>query len=126
MKVTGFDHLVLTVCSIEETVAFYERALGFRTEVFGAGRIALHFGDCKLNLHGPDSAIGLKAVAPAPGSVDVCFLVEDVSEAERHLRSIGVEVIEGPGERAGARGPMTSIYLRDPDENLIELSTYKD
>ena len=126
MKVTGFDHLVLTVRSIDATVAFYERALGFRREVFGAGRIALRFGDCKLNLHGPGNDIALKAAAPAPGSVDVCLLVEDVAAAEQHLRGIGVDIIEGPGERNGACGAMTSIYLRDPDDNLIELSTYKD
>jgi catechol 2,3-dioxygenase-like lactoylglutathione lyase family enzyme len=121
------DHLVLTVRDIDATCAWYERALRMRVETFGAGRVALRFGSQKINLHRAGYEWEPKADHPLPGSADLCFVtslpIENVIE---HLRSCDVALIEGPVERTGALGPMQSIYLRDPDGNLIELSNYPD
>jgi catechol 2,3-dioxygenase-like lactoylglutathione lyase family enzyme len=121
------DHLVLTVRDIDATCAWYERALRMRVETFGAGRVALLFGSQKINLHRAGYEWEPKADHPLPGSADLCFVtslpIENVIE---HLRSCDVALIEGAVERTGALGPMQSIYLRDPDGNLIELSNYPD
>lgn len=127
MKVIGFDHLVLTVASIERTVAFYTRALGMTHEVFGPGkRSALRFGPHKINLHQADNMFEPKAERPQPGSGDLCLLVDDFDGIEGQLAAAGVPILLPPSERTGARGTLQSIYLRDPDGNLVELSTYKD
>lgn len=123
MRVLRLDHLVLTVASIPATVSFYE-ALGFRAVTFGASRTALAFGEQKINLHQADRMFEPKATRPTPGSADLCFVVEDLTTAEARLRELGVEVEAGPVPRTGARGPISSIYIRDPDGNLIELSEY--
>jgi catechol 2,3-dioxygenase-like lactoylglutathione lyase family enzyme len=121
------DHLVLTVRDIDATCAWYERALRMRVETFGAGRVALRFGSQKINLHRAGYEWEPKADHPTPGSADLCFVtslpIENVIE---HLRSCDLALIDGPVERTGALGPMQSIYLRDPDGNLIELSNYPD
>lgn len=125
MKITGLDHLVLTVASIERTCAYYERVFGMRREIFAGGRSALTFANQKINLHEAGAEFEPKARHPAPGSADLCFIVDDVAAAQSRLESQAVEVIEGPVPRTGARGPILSIYCRDPDGNLIELSQYK-
>lgn len=124
MRIKSLDHLVLTVASIEQTCEFYQRVLGCGREIFAGGRTALTFGDQKINLHEAGREFQPRARLATPGSGDLCFLVDDFSDAQRHLRNENVEIIEGPVERTGARGTLNSIYCRDPDGNLIELSTY--
>lgn len=127
MKVIGFDHLVLTVASIERTVAFYTRALGMTHEVFGPEkRSALRFGAHKINLHQADNMFSPRAEHPAPGSGDICLLVDDFDGIEAQLAANGVPILVPPSERTGARGKLKSIYIRDPDGNLVELSMYAD
>ena len=125
MRVQAIDHIVLTVASIERTAAFYRRVLGMEHVTFGPNnRSALRFGHQKINLHEGGHEFEPRAARPWPGSADVCFLVDDLAEAEAHLRSCGVDIVAGPGPRAGAQGEIRSVYVRDPDGNLIELSTY--
>ena len=127
MRVIGIDHFVLTVASIERTVAFYTRALGMTVEVFGPmQRTALRFGPHKINLHQADNTFDPKAQHPTMGSGDLCFLVDDLAGAEAQLQAAGVPMLVERSTRAGARGPITSIYVRDPDLNLVELSVYQD
>ncbi len=117
------DHLVLTVRDLEATCAFYETALGMRRESFGQGRTALHFGRQKINLHKADREFEPKARKPTPGSADLCFLAATpIAEIVAHLETRGIAIEEGPVARTGALGPITSVYLRDPDGNLIEVS----
>lgn len=119
------DHLVLTVADIDKTIDFYTRVLGMRDITFGAGRRALTFGTSKINLHLAGHELEPKAARPTPGSADLCLIVEDSPEQIlAQLRTAGVPVEEGPVDRTGATGPIRSIYLRDPDANLIELSSY--
>lgn len=126
MQVTGLDHLVLTVASIETTCGFYEKVLGMRRETFAGGRVALKFGAQKINLHEKGREFDPKARNATCGSADLCLLVSiaDFKGAADHLAAHGVEIIEGPITRTGANGPITSLYLRDPDGNLIEISCY--
>lgn len=127
MRVIGFDHLVLTVASIERTVAFYCGALGMTRETFGPQqRTALRFGPHKINLHQVDNTFDPKAERPTAGSADLCLLVDDIDGARAHLVAAGVPILVELSTRAGARGPISSIYVRDPDQNLIELSAYQD
>jgi catechol 2,3-dioxygenase-like lactoylglutathione lyase family enzyme len=122
MRIRAVDHLVLTVADIDVTVAFYER-LGMRGETFGYGRRALRFGEQKLNLHQAGAEFEPHALRPVPGSADLCFLVEDsLDEVARLLAQAGVPIELGPVERAGAVGPIASLYVRDPDGNLVELA----
>ena len=122
LRVRALDHLVLTVTDIEATVAFYE-ALGMTRVRFGEGRVALAFGGQKINLHQAGAEIAPHAAHPRPGSADLCFLVEgDVAGLSAHLAEAGLSVELGPVPRTGAQGPLTSVYLRDPDGNLVELS----
>ncbi|HQT30470.1 MAG TPA: VOC family protein [Thiobacillus sp.] len=123
MEFEAIDHVVLTVRDIPASVAFYTRVLGMREEVFGEGRRALAFGRCKLNLHQAGREFEPKAAHPAPGAVDLCLLARtSISDIERHLAAHGVAIEQGPIERSGAQGPLLSVYVRDPDGNLIELS----
>ncbi len=127
MSVVVLDHLVLTVADIEETVAFYRDVLGMLREEFrgadGSPRVALSFGSQKINLHAEGGAIEPRAARPVPGSADLCFLTDVPLETwQEHFDAHGVLVIDGPVERAGATGPITSLYVRDPDGNLIEVS----
>jgi catechol 2,3-dioxygenase-like lactoylglutathione lyase family enzyme len=122
VRIRSLDHIVLTVANPEATISFYER-LGMRREEFGDGRLALRFGDQKVNIHQAGRAIQPHARRPTPGSADVCLLVEgSLDAAERELEQAGVAFELGPVERAGATGPIRSLYLRDPDGNLVELS----
>ena len=127
MKVIGLDHFVLTVASIEKTVDFYCRGLGMTRELFGPQqRTALRFGPHKINLHQVDNTFDPKAVYPTMGSADLCFLVDDIDAVEAHLAACEIPILVQRSTRTGARGPITSIYVRDPDQNLVELSAYQD
>lgn len=127
MKIDRLDHLVLTVRDIGVTCEFYSRVLGTEVVTFGAGRKALQFGRQKINLHERGKEFDPKAANPTPGSGDLCFITEaPLQQAMEHIRSCGVEIIEGPVRRTGAVGPIDSIYIRDPDGNLVEVSNYPD
>jgi catechol 2,3-dioxygenase-like lactoylglutathione lyase family enzyme len=124
--IRSLDHLVLTVADIDRTCAFYQ-ALGMRRTTFAGGRVALAFGRQKINLHQAGAEFEPKAAHATPGSADLCFLVErPVAEIAAALAAKGLSVIEGPVRRTGARRPLLSLYLRDPDGNLIELSNELD
>ncbi|XP_026704579.1 glyoxalase domain-containing protein 5 [Athene cunicularia] len=119
------DHLVLTVKSIEDTVAFYSKVLGMEVVTFKGNRKALHFGNQKFNLHEAGKEFEPKARRPVPGSADICLITQvPLEQLLDHLKACGVIIEEGPVARTGAMGPITSIYFRDPDENLIEVSRY--
>lgn len=119
------DHLVLTVADVEASVLFYQRALRLDEVRFADGRVALAFGSQKINLHPSGSAIEPRALHPKPGSADLCFVSSlPIDEMIEHPRACEVPVNCGPVARTGAIGPMMSVYLRDPDGNLIELAVY--
>ena len=121
--ITGLDHLVLTVRDLAATVAFYRDGLGMELRSFGDGRQALHFGRQKINLHLQGHEFEPKAQQPTPGAADLCFLTDQPLDAVTdRLGALGHAVIEGPVRRTGASGPITSIYVRDPDGNLIEIA----
>lgn len=121
--ITSLDHLVLTVADIEATCAFYRRVLGFGVETFGEGRVALTFGSQKINLHQAGREFDPYAKVPQPGSGDLCFLTDTpIEDVKAHVEDCDVAVLMGPVQRTGATGPILSIYLRDPDGNLIEVA----
>jgi catechol 2,3-dioxygenase-like lactoylglutathione lyase family enzyme len=123
MEISKLDHLVLTVTDIELTASFYMSVLGMKKEVFGDGRIALKYGSQKINLHQLGKEFEPKANRPVPGSADLCFITQmPLNAAMAHVKSCGVEIIEGPVKRTGANGPLRSFYFRDPDHNLIEVA----
>ena len=127
MKVEQLDHLVLPVSDIESIAHFYTTHLGMEKRTFGEGRVALHFGDQKINLHPAGWDYEPKAKVSVAGTADLCFLVsEPVESLHADLIEGEIEVIEGPVERTGASGRILSIYIRDPDGNLIELSNPVD
>lgn len=122
MTIHHLDHLVLTVRDLDATCAFY-RQLGMEVITFGAGRTALRFGDQKINLHPVAAPIAPHAAQPVAGSADLCFIVTgSVDELIAHLQTCRIPILEGPVKRTGATGPIVSVYCRDPDGNLIELS----
>ncbi|HEV8672252.1 MAG TPA: VOC family protein [Candidatus Limnocylindria bacterium] len=123
MRVQRIDHVVLTVADLDRTIDFYQRALGMTAVSFGAGRRALAFGDQKLNLHQAGREFEPKARQPTPGAIDLCFTTDvPLDEVAAHLHSCSVEIELGPVEKIGARRPLRSLYFRDPDGNLIEVS----
>ena len=125
IKIDRIDHFVLTVVDMDATIRFYTEILGMTEATFNAGRKALTFGQSKINLHLAGHEFEPKAGTPTPGSADLCLIVEgDIGTIERQLGSAGIRIEVGPVEKIGALGPMLSIYIRDPDRNLIELSTY--
>ena len=125
MHIERLDHLVLTVADIERTCAFYTQVLGMEVVHFGEGRTALRFGQQKINLHPADNIPGLVANTPTPGSADLCFITSvPLAEVMAHLEVCGVPIVAGPGPRAGAIGTIQSVYIRDPDLNLVEISNY--
>jgi catechol 2,3-dioxygenase-like lactoylglutathione lyase family enzyme len=124
MRIDRLDHLVLTVADIDATCAFYARVLGMDVVAFGNGeRIALAFGRQKINLHASGHEFEPKADKPSPGSADLCFITPvPLTDVVAHLHAEAVPIIEGPVRRTGATGPILSVYFRDPDRNLIEVS----
>ena len=123
MTLEKLDHLVLPVSDIDAIAMFYTTYLGMEKRVFGENRVALHFGDQKINLHPAGWDYEPKARVSVAGTADLCFIVsEGVESLQTKLVQLGVEIIEGPVVRTGATGPLRSIYIRDPDGNLIELS----
>lgn len=125
MKIDAIDHLVLTVKDIDATCAFYGKALGMKVVTFGEGRKALAFGSQKINLHQQGKEIDPKAHRPMPGSGDVCLVTSvPLAEVMAHLKACGVALIDGPVRRTGAVGTLLSVYFRDPDLNLVEVSNY--
>ncbi|HSB79774.1 MAG TPA: VOC family protein [Candidatus Methylomirabilis sp.] len=126
MQLARLDHLVLTVRNLDVSVDFYVRVLGMSLQTFDKDRKALRFGSQKINLHESGKEFEPKAHHPTPGSADLCFVVETpLPEVVDHVRGQGGEILLGPVQRTGAEGPMESVYLRDPDGNLIELSRYR-
>lgn len=119
------DHIVFTVTNIDKTVEFYTRVLGMKEETFGPGRKALIFGKQKINLHQKGKEFEPKALQPTIGAMDICLISEKpLEEIITWLKECKVEITEGPVERTGAIGKIRSVYFRDPDQNLIEVSNY--
>jgi catechol 2,3-dioxygenase-like lactoylglutathione lyase family enzyme len=125
MKILKIDHLVLTVKDIDKTCEFYNQVLGMEVITFGEGRKALHFGEQKINLHEVGKEFEPKAKSPMSGTADLCFITDvPLLDVIDHLDNYAAPIEEGPVKRTGALGPITSIYIRDPDDNLIEISNY--
>lgn len=123
LQIKALDHLVLTVRSIEASLAFYTTILGLEAEIFGENRHALTFGTQKINLHQAGSEFEPKADRPTPGSADLCFLTDTPLDfIIAHLEKQAIAICQGPIRRTGATGPLLSIYIRDPDQNLIEIA----
>lgn len=124
-KIKSLDHLVLTVKDIEKSVEFYTKVLGMEKEVFKGNRVALKFGHQKINLHELGKEFEPKAFNVKEGSADLCFISDSsVEKFKEYIESLGIEIIEGPIKRTGATGEIISIYIRDLDGNLIEISNY--
>jgi catechol 2,3-dioxygenase-like lactoylglutathione lyase family enzyme len=126
MNVKAIDHIVLTVKDIDATCSFYVQVLGLSTTTFGGGRKALMFGVQKINLHQHEQEFEPKAKNPTPGSADLCFITAiPIPQVTEHLSACGVEILDGPVQRTGAMGgAIMSVYIRDPDGNLVEVSNY--
>lgn len=123
--IASLDHLVLTVKSIDDTVRFYTEVLGMEIETFAEGRVALKFGSQKINLHQLGSEFEPKADNPTAGPADICLITSmPIHDVLEHVKSKEINIIEGVVPRTGATGPIQSIYFRDPDKNLIEVSSY--
>jgi catechol 2,3-dioxygenase-like lactoylglutathione lyase family enzyme len=123
--IVGFDHFVLTVRDMPKSIAFYRDVLGMRLESFAQGRVALRFGRHKINLHQAGAEIAPHAEHPLPGSADFCLITkEPLDVAAAHLKRAGISILEGPVRRTGALGPIHSLYVRDPDQNLVEIAGY--
>ena len=123
ISIKSIDHFVLTVKSIDMTVEFYQRVLGMSVETFGEGRVALCFGSQKINLHQAGKEFEPKAQKPTSGSGDFCLLTDaPIVNVVEYLNACGVKIEDGPIERTGATGPIISVYFRDPDMNLVEVS----
>lgn len=125
MRINHIDHIVLTVANIDKTIKFYTQIMGFEVITFGDNRKALAFGNQKINLHQKDHEFEPKAERPTPGSADLCFITQtDIHDVLEELKQKHIEIIEGIVDRTGAVGKIKSIYFRDPDQNLIEVSNY--
>lgn len=126
ISIVALDHLVLTVASIDATTAFYERVLGMRAEIFESGGIARHalrFGRQKINLHEVGHVVDPHVRHATPGSADLCLLTETpIADVVAHLERCGVDLVAGPVRRTGAVAKLESVYLYDPDENLVEVA----
>jgi len=126
LAIDRIDHIVLTCHDVERTVAFYEKALGMQPVTFAGGRRGLAFGRQKFNLHQSGREFEPKALKPGPGAIDLCLItLTPLEDAIAHLEACGVAIIQGPVEKTGATGPILSVYFRDPDGNLVEVSNYR-
>lgn len=127
MHIDRLDHLVLTVADIDRTCRFYQQALGFEVVTFRGNRKALSFGRQKINLHQLGHEFEPKALRPTAGSADLCLIAATpLDQVMEELRAAGIAIEEGPVERTGALGAIRSVYIRDPDQNLIEISNYPE
>jgi catechol 2,3-dioxygenase-like lactoylglutathione lyase family enzyme len=125
IRLTRLDHFVLTVSSVEAAAEFYARVLGFDVDRYAGGRIALRSGALRINLHDSDHAPDRRAASPGIGAADFCYEVAGPIDAVvKHLGECNVTIEEGPVPRNGSKGQMISVYFRDPDGNLVELSVY--
>jgi catechol 2,3-dioxygenase-like lactoylglutathione lyase family enzyme len=125
IAIDRIDHIVITAHDVERTLDFYSRVLGMEPITFAGGRRGLAFGRQKINLHQAGREYEPKALKPNPGSMDLCFITETpLDDVIAQLKAQGVAIAEGPVPKTGALGPMTSVYFRDPDGNLIEVSNY--
>jgi catechol 2,3-dioxygenase-like lactoylglutathione lyase family enzyme len=125
MRIDRIDHIVITAFDVERTIDFYSKVMGMEAITFAGGRRGLAFGRQKINLHQSGREFEPKALKPMPGSMDLCFITETpLEQVIGHLKSHGVVIAQGPVEKTGALGPMMSVYFRDPDGNLIEVSNY--
>jgi catechol 2,3-dioxygenase-like lactoylglutathione lyase family enzyme len=125
LKIDRIDHVVLTVFDVERTLDFYSRVLGMEAVTFAGGRRGLAFGRQKFNLHQAGREFEPKALKPAPGTMDFCLITETpLADVIESLKSQGVAIIQGPVDKTGAMGPIVSVYFRDPDGNLVEVSNY--
>ncbi len=121
--IKSLDHVVLTTSVPDRCIAFYTEVLGMQLERYGAGRIAFRFGEQKFNVHVPGFDASIKARHPTPGSLDLCFLADcPLEEVIARLQQHNIPIEEGPVVRTGARFPIRSVYVRDPDDNLVEIS----
>ncbi len=121
--IKSIDHIVLATGELDKCLAFYTQVLGMQLERFGEGRIALRFGEQKFNVHPPGFEAAIKARTPTPGSLDLCLLADcPLEDVIARLKQHNVAIEEGPSIRTGARFPIRSVYVRDPDHNLIEIS----
>ena len=124
-SIDRIDHIVLTVADVERSLEFYGCVLGMEPITFAGGRRGLSFGRQKLNLHQAGREFEPKALKPGPGAIDLCFISPTpLADVLAHLKDHGIHVIQGPVEKTGALGPMQSVYFRDPDGNLVEVSNY--
>jgi catechol 2,3-dioxygenase-like lactoylglutathione lyase family enzyme len=125
IAIDRIDHIVLTAFDVQRTLDFYSKVLGMEPITFAGGRRGLAFGRQKINLHQAGREFEPKALKPVPGALDLCFITQTpLEEVMTQLREHGVAIAEGPVPKTGALGPMTSVYFRDPDGNLIEVSNY--
>ena len=125
MNIKAVDHIILTVKDIEKSVKFYENVLGMKKNIFANGRVSLKFGSQKINLHQAGQEFEPKAAFPMPGSIDICLITDmKIEQVSNHFKKLDIQIIEGPIKRTGANGPIISLYIRDPDNNLIEVSNY--
>jgi catechol 2,3-dioxygenase-like lactoylglutathione lyase family enzyme len=125
MKIDRIDHIVLTAFDVERTIDFYSRVMGMEPITFAGGRRGLAFGRQKINLHQAGREFEPKALKPVPGSLDLCFIAETpLDDVIARLKENGIVIVDGPVQKTGALGPMMSVYFRDPDGNLIEISNY--
>ena len=127
MKIDRIDHIVLTVASVGATIEFYSRVLGMEAITFAGGRRGLAFGQQKINLHPAANPYPERAKVPMPGAADFCMITETpIDDVAAHLQSENVEIELGPVIKSGAMGELNSVYFRDPDGNLLEVSNYTD
>ncbi|QJR14118.1 VOC family protein [Usitatibacter palustris] len=125
IAIDRIDHVVLTVADIDRTCEFYSRVLGMERVTFAGGRTGLAFGRQKINLHQAGREFEPKALKPTPGAIDMCFIAATpLDQVAAHLKACGVAIAQGPVEKTGALGAMMSVYFRDPDGNLLEVSNY--
>lgn len=125
MLITTIDHLVITVNNVEASCTFYKNVLGLEILSFEDGRKALRVGDQKINLHEAGNELSPCASHPTPGSADLCFITpQPIENYMDHLQKNGISIELGPVKRTGVLGTINSVYFRDPDQNLLEVSQY--